>query len=70
MPRRVRLRDYFGGRREPPRSGGSDPAELMREVEAAENLDPGEVVRLCRQGQVRVWERIEETVREEGRRGE
>jgi len=71
MPGRLRLRDFFDGRKVPPPKGaGPEIEELMREVADMEGPDPEEVVRLCRRGQARVCERIDEIMRDEGRRGE
>jgi len=69
--RRLRLRDFFDGKKGPsPRSGRPDPEDLMREIEAMDDIDPEEIARVCRRSQVRAWERIEEIMREEGGRGE
>jgi hypothetical protein len=65
----MRLRDFFDGRKGPP-PRGSDIDDLMREIEAMDEIDPEEIARLCRRGQARVWERIEEIMRDEGRHGE
>ncbi len=70
MAKRLRLRDYLAGHTEPPRSGSSDPEELVREAEAMDELDPEEAARLCRRSQAQMWERAEQIMREEGRRGE
>ena len=70
MPRRLRLRDYLSGHTEPPRSGSSDPEELVCEVEAMDGIDPEDAVRLCRGSQAKMWAKAEEIMREEGRRGE
>jgi HEPN domain-containing protein len=65
----MRLRDFFDGKKgQPPK--GSDLDDLMREIGEMDDVDPEEMARLCRRGQARVLERIEEIMREEGKRGE
>jgi hypothetical protein len=66
MPGGRRLRDFFLGRANPP-AGESDIEDLMREIGDTDGLDIEEIARSCVKGQARVWERIEEMMRREGR---
>ncbi len=71
MATHLRLRDYLLGHTEPPPGGEERDVEtLMRESAEMEDLDIEEVARLCGRSQARVWERIEETMRDGGMRGE
>jgi hypothetical protein len=71
MPRGLRLRDYLAGRTgPPPHSRDAEVEDLIRRIEAMDEVDVEEIARLCACSHARVWERVETILREEGGRGE
>ena len=71
MHGKLRLRDFFDGRKAPPpEESALDVEELMAETEVTEELDVEDAARQCQRSQARVWERIDGTMRDERRHRE
>ena len=66
---RLRLRDYFAGRRDPPPREVGDNADLINEVASSDEIDVEEAARQCGQRHARMLELAEQMFDEEKRGG-
>jgi hypothetical protein len=66
---RLRLRDYFAGRRDPPPRDSSDNADLINDVVSADEINVEDVARQCGRTHARMWELAEQMHDEEKRGG-
>lgn len=70
MGKRLRLRDFFAGRKASPEGDGPPPetGEMIDATPEESGLDVEEALRECRRGRARIEDEIEELLRDEGTR--